>query len=280
MSSSLGDVLATLQLRRVDPCLFVGRQLPAPANHILGGHISAQALMASSLTAAGRAPHSVHTYFLRSGDARQPVEFGVTELQEGRTFSARRVTARQGGEILLEAMSSFKSTAPAPADMGYQPALPQVPPPESLPWAPPHVAESQGRSLGQWASLRWFERRVVDAEQMPPARSRIWWRPDGDVPDDPVLAATLVAYLSAVTLTEPAYAARGHVDVSAQRDHSVWFHSPALLSDWLFYEQCSPSSTDTLAMTGGTMFNRDGSLVCTVRQEMYFPPTGAGAVRP
>ena len=34
----------------------------------------------------------------------------------------------------------------------------------------------------------------------------------------------------------------------------------------------SPSSTDTLALAGGTMFNRSGELVCTVRQEMYFPP--------
>src|SRR6185312_15343088 len=57
MSSSLGDVLATLELERVDQWLFVGQQLPAPANHILGGHISAQALLAASHTAPGRAPH-------------------------------------------------------------------------------------------------------------------------------------------------------------------------------------------------------------------------------
>ncbi len=63
--SSLGDVLATLELERVDQWLFVGQQLPAPANHILGGHISAQALLAASHTSPGRAPHSVHTYFLR-----------------------------------------------------------------------------------------------------------------------------------------------------------------------------------------------------------------------
>jgi acyl-CoA thioesterase II len=51
----------------------------------------------------------------------------------------------------------------------------------------------------------------------------------------------------------------------------VWFHGPADLSDWLLYDQSSPSSTDMLALAGGTMFNRDGRLVCTVRQEMYFP---------
>ncbi|MBB2989184.1 acyl-CoA thioesterase II [Mycolicibacterium iranicum] len=286
MSSSLGDVLASLQLESDSThssstqaseqasgrSSFVGAQLPAPANHILGGHISAQALLAASLTARGRTPHSVHTYFLRPGDAREPVTFEVVPLQEGRTFSARRVTARQGDEILLEAMSSFKERNPGAEPVTYQPPIPEVAPPESLPEVAPHFAESDDTTPGQWASLRWFERRIVDALTAPPALSRIWWRPDGSVPDDPVLTASLVAYLSAVTLTEPAFAARGGVRVSAQRDHSVWFHSAADLSDWLLYEQSSPSSADTLAMASGTMFNRNGNLVCTVRQEMYFPP--------
>ncbi|UXA13460.1 thioesterase family protein [Mycobacterium sp. SMC-8] len=270
MSSSLGDVLASMQLDRAGATSFVGAQLPAPANHILGGHICAQALLAASLTAGDRTPHSVHTYFLRPGDARLPVAFEVTSLQEGRTFSARRVTARQGEEILLEAMSSFKS--PTPAGVTYQPPCPVVAQPDSFPRVSPHFAESDGVSKGMWASLRWFERRIVDADTDPPARSLIWWRPDGAVPDDPALTASLVAYLSAVTLTEPAYAARGGISAAAQRDHSVWFHAAADLSDWLLYDQSSPSSTDTLALAGGTMFNRSGELVCTVRQEMYFPP--------
>lgn len=273
-----GDVLLTRRrarhtATRASPLeAFVGQQLPAPANHILGGHISAQALLAASLTAPGRTPHSVHTYFLRPGDSRRPVAFEVADLQDGRTFSARRVTARQDDQILLEAMSSFKIVDAGSAEVVYQPPVPQVPEPDSLPRVPPHFAESEGVTEGQWASLRWFERRIVDAEQSPPAQARIWWRPDGEVPDDPVLTASLVAYLSAVTLTEPAYAARGGIGVSAQRDHSVWFHAPAVLSDWLLYEQSSPSSADSLALASGTMFNRDGSLVCTVRQEMYFPP--------
>ncbi|MCH9640453.1 MAG: thioesterase family protein [Actinomycetia bacterium] len=275
MSSSLGDVLATLQLQRVAPTVFVGRQLPAPANHILGGHIAAQALLAASQTTPGRAPHSAHTYFLKPGDSRLPVEFEVTELQEGRAFSARRVSARQNGKLLLEAMSSFKSADAGSAQVEYQPPFPEVPPPESLPWVPSHFAESADATEEHWASLRWFERRIVDAEQSPPAQSRIWWRPDGDVPGDPALTATLVAYLSAVTLTEPVYAARGSTRGSAQRDHSVWFHTPAVLSDWLLYEQSSPSSAESLALASGTMFNRAGALVCTVRQEMYFRPTAS-----
>lgn len=273
MSSSLSDVLATLQLERLDRWLFVGQQLPAPANHILGGHISAQALLAASHTAPGRAPHSVHTYFLRPGDSRRPVDFEVVDLQEGRTFSARRVTARQDGKILMEAMSSFKVIDSAPTSVLYQPPMPEAASPDSLPLVPPHLAESDESTRGRWSSLRWFERRTIDTQDAPPARALMWWRPDGDVPDDPVLTASLVAYLSAVTLTEPAYVARGGVGASAQRDHSVWFHAPAALSGWLLYDRSSPSSAGSLALARGTMFNRNGELVCTVKQEMYFPPS-------
>lgn len=273
MSSSLSDVLATLQLDRLDRWLFVGQQLPAPANHILGGHISAQALLAASHTAPGRAPHSVHTYFLRPGDSRRPVDFEVVDLQEGRTFSARRVTARQDGKILMEAMASFNVRDSASTSVVYQPPMPEAASPDSLPWAAPHLAESDETTRGRWSSLRWFERRTIDTQDAPPARALMWWRPDGNVPDDPVLTASLVAYLSAVTLTEPAYVARGGVGASAQRDHSVWFHAPATLADWLLYDRSSPSSAGSLALASGTMFNRNGELVCTVKQEMYFPPS-------
>ena len=56
--SSLPNVLASLNLQRVNAAFFVGDQLPAPDNHILGGHLGAQALMAAGHTAAGRSPPS------------------------------------------------------------------------------------------------------------------------------------------------------------------------------------------------------------------------------
>lgn len=86
----------------------------------------------------------------------------------------------------------------------------------------------------------------------------------------------MVLYLSAVALSEPANAPRGTVGVSAQRGHSVLFHRPADLSDWLLYDQSSPNSVDSLVLASGQMFNRNGDLVCTVEQETYFPPSADG----
>lgn len=267
--SSYPEVLAALSLRRVDQTSFVGDQFPAPHNHILGGHVAAQALIAAAHTAPSRTAHSMHVYFLRAGDARRPVDFEVVALQDGRSFCARRVTAVQDGRVLLEAMMSFTVSGVAPDGVEYQPPMPDVPGPEGLPEPAPHFAEAYE---GGWASLKWFDRKVIDAGTAPPARTRIWWRPRGEVPEDSTLIAAMVVYLSAVTLAEPVNVPRGQVGESAQRGHSVLFHRPADLRDWLLYDQWTPSSTGSLALASGQMFNRNGDLVCTVEQETYFPP--------
>ncbi|MGB3481415.1 MAG: acyl-CoA thioesterase domain-containing protein [Mycobacterium sp.] len=262
MTSTLPEVLATLDLLQVNQTLFRGVQLDGPAHHILGGHIGAQALVAAAHTvSADRPVRSMHAQFLRSGDARRHVDFEVIALHDGGTFSTRRATARQSGAILMEATVSF--SAPAGDDVAYQPVIPVVPQPESLTSRP---------ADGTWASLEWFERRsVVDPAE---DTARIWWRPDGCPPPSPTLTTALVAYLSAVTPVEAALAARRggqEVGPASMVDHSVWFHGVADLSDWLLYEQRSASGAQRRALTTGRMYNRNGSQVCTAAQEVYLP---------
>jgi acyl-CoA thioesterase len=264
MISTLHEVLDTLDLEQANAEFFVGNQFDGPAHHILGGHIAAQALMAGARTAGGRAPHSMHTYFLRPGDGRQPVDFEVKSLHDGRTFAARRITGRQYGEVLLESTASFSAEV---ADLEYQPAMPAAPDPDTL---------SSVELQGTWASLEWFEKR--SAPTGPESNStRMWWRPNGTTPEDPILDRCLLAYLSAVTLIEPALIPRWQPSasppLSAMRGHSVWFHQQPDLSDWLLYDQSSPSGVGGRALATGTMFNRTGELVCTATQEIYFPPS-------
>jgi acyl-CoA thioesterase-2 len=266
MLSTLSDVLDTLNLEQVNAEFFVGQQFDGPAHHILGAHIAAQALMAGARTAGERTPHSMHIYFLRPGDSRQPVDFEVTPLQDGRTFAARRITGRQYGAVLMEAIASFSSAAD---ELQYQPPMPAVPAPETLTSVPPQ---------GTWASLDWFERATVPTADGA-AASRMWLRPIGDIPADPVVAACLTAYLSAATIIEPTLIPRwtdtaAAPPLSAMRDHSVWFHRAPVLSDWLLCDASSPSSAGGRSLTTGTMFNRTGELVCTATQEIYFPPAG------
>lgn len=259
MSSTLPEVLSTLALDQVNQNLFVGAQLDGPDHHILGGHIGAQALLAAAQTVpAERTARSLHAQFLRSGDARKPVEFDVSALHDGGTFSTRRTTARQNGAILMESTVSFSRAAAE--DPAHQPVMPAVPQPDSLPATV---------RPGVWSSLEWFERRDV------PGGPGLWWRPDGDVPGDPVLGRVLVAYLSAVTLVEAAVLARRGaepVSIAPMLDHSVWWHGTADLADWVYYEQDCASGAHRRALTTGRMFTRDGALVCSTAQEVYFPP--------
>jgi acyl-CoA thioesterase-2 len=280
MLETLTDVLALFDLTDSGSDAFKGLQPDTPNHHIVGGQIAAQALMAASRTVPGRTPHSLHVYFLRRGDAREPVEFNVGRLHDGGTFSAREVTATQGGVVLMKGLASFTANVESVA---YQPTIPDAPAPESLLPVEDQLAPYAAEFGGWWVQLRPFDTRYVDppprvAMDLPEAGGatcRIWLRARGVVPTDPALNGCVLTYLTALTLLEPALGPMGksQADVSALLDHSVWFHGPADFSDWLFFEQNSPSGIGGRALATGTVFNRSGFQVCTASQEGYFPVT-------
>ena len=116
-------------------------------------------------------------------------------------------------------------------------------------------------------------RLALDLVDPSPPRIRVWWRPNGIPPSDPILADCLAVYVSGRTLLESAMIARRTTPLgpgySALMDHAVWFHHPPDLSNWLLYEQHSPSGVGGRGLAQGTMFNRTGQLVCTT-SEGYF----------
>src|SRR5271165_7166196 len=72
---------------------FVGHSPQNGWKRVFGGQVLAQALVAAERTVAGRAPHSLHAYFLLGGDPREPILFEVERLRDGRSFTTRRVVA-------------------------------------------------------------------------------------------------------------------------------------------------------------------------------------------
>jgi acyl-CoA thioesterase II len=273
MPITLTDVLNLFTLTALGGNSFEGTQPDTPNHHIVGGQIAAQALKAASATASQRSPHSLHVYFLRLGDSRWPVRFDVTLLHDGGTFSTRRVTASQGGDVLMEGIASFTAGIEG-AD--YHDARPDAPEPDSLLPVEEQLAAFADELGGWWVQPRPFDTRYID----PPPRiggdtplSRIWLRARGDVPADPVVNSCLLTFLSALTPLEAALGRmhKSPMDVSALLDHTVWFHRAADFSDWLYFEQNSPSGVAGRALATGTIFNRSGALVCTASQEGYFP---------
>ena len=274
---TLAEVIATLHVEPVTEHHFVATQLDNPSHHIVGGHIAGQALMAASLTAPGRTPHSAHTYYVRAGDARHPVDLHVEVIRDGGTLATRQVTARQGDRILLETLASFS----APVDaLDYQQDVPTVPDPETLPPMQQQLAGYAAELDGHWVQPRPFELRYVDAPPRlaqdlpaPSPRLRLWWRPAGPVPADPVLHSCLLTYLSGTTMVEAALAMRRATPASAFNaliDHALWFQRPVDLADWVLSDQLSPSGIGGRGLATATMYNRAGQLVCVATQELYF----------
>lgn len=274
---TLADVINTLDVERIDDHHFVAIQLDNTNHHIAGGHIAAQALMAASRTAPGRRPHSVHVYYVRAGDARKAVDVHVDAARDGGALSTRKITARQDDQILLEALASFND----PFDsLDYQQPMPDVTDPDSLAPVQEQLAAYADELDGHWAEPRPFDLRYVDPPPRlavdlaaPSPRLRMWWRANGSVPDDEVLHSCLLAYLSGITMVEPALVMRRATPVStfnALIDHALWFHRPVDPTDWVLSDQITTSGVSGRGLTTSTMYNRNGEMVCVATQELYF----------
>ena len=146
---------------RTDEEIFVGVSQPQAARRVFGGQVLAQSVIAAIRTVDGDRPvHSMHGYFLRPGDADQPITFGVQRLRDGRSFSARRTHAYQNGVPILSMIASFQVP-----DVGieHQDEMPMnVPDPESLPTAAELLGEVDHPVARAWAFERPFDIRHLD----------------------------------------------------------------------------------------------------------------------
>lgn len=237
--------------------------------------------MAAGRTVEGRAPHSLHAYFLLPGEIGKPIVYDVDRLRDGRSFSARRVLAIQHGQPILSLVASFQIAEPG---LEHAAPMPDVPPPETLPsladlrerWlaaaghVPPRVAEALRIPSG-------FDFRPVDpVDPLNPAprgaAQAVWFRTIERVGDDPALHRCLLAYISDSTLLGTALRPHGRswyqpTMIVASLDHALWFHRPARVDDWLLYAMDSPSAQGARGLARGTVYDRSGRLVASVAQE-------------
>ncbi|WP_256841207.1 acyl-CoA thioesterase [Ornithinimicrobium cryptoxanthini] len=268
-------------LRDTEGEVFVGRSQPMPTGRVFGGQVLAQCVVAAGRTVDvddGDGPrfiHSLHGYFLRPGDANQPIRFLVDRMRDGGSFSARRVHAVQEGRILLSMITSFQEESEG---LDHQVTMPQVTPAEQLP--PDAEALSQiDHPLARHAASRAVELRHVDAQLFPGndivigESQSVWLRVPRALPDDPLLHAAVLAYASDYSLLEPVLRRHGLVWGDprlrmASLDHAMWFHRPdGRVDNWVLATQVSPSAQAGRGLGLGHMFAADGTLLATVGQE-------------
>ncbi len=262
----LGDVIA---LEQIDENLYRANFVFDEEWSLYGGQAAAQALLAAGLTVGDRRPHSLHGYFLRAGDAARPTIFQVFRDRDGRSFSARRVVALQGGEVIFNASMSFQTPVEAPSRQ--VPAMPEtLEPADGEPYPIQRLFSCEGRVVPQ-----------PDYGQDPALDSRwparFWSRcTDPAMTAGPLLDACALTYLSDISCGLAPFAQDGW-QPGPSLDHAIWFHQPGVTGDWLLNEFQPITATGDRGMYTGTVFDRAGRLVATIAQETVFRNQGSWA---
>ena len=279
MSSAVQEMLDILDLETLEVNLFRGRSPQAGWQRVYGGQVIGQALVAAVRTVeTERAPHSMHAYFLLPGDPNVPIIYDVDRIRDGKSFTTRRVTARQHGHPIFSMLVSFHG---AEAGLDHQAEMPKVPPPEEL----PNEADMRKKMLPTMPDpvRRYYERerpielRPVEfdrygGKKYPDGKFHVWIRTTARLPDDPAIHQCVLAYASDMTLLDASLVPHGRTlfekeFMAASLDHALWLHRPFRADDWLLYAQDSPNLHNSRGFSRGLIFTRDGTLVASVAQE-------------
>ncbi len=273
-------LIALLDLEPLERNIYRGQNRDTGSGRIFGGQVLAQALVAARRTIdeADRTAHSLHAYFILEGDLDIPVVYFVDRLRDGRSFTTRRVTAIQHGRAIFTLSASFHRTEDG---VSHRADMPGVPPPEELRSELDIFREHADRFPAHLRSILTQDRPLefrpvepvsfLDRAPQPPRR-RIWIRSPGALPANPVYHQAALAYASDYGLLSTALQPHGRTvrdaDImAASLDHSLWFHRPFRVDDWLLYTLDSPVTHGARGFAVGTFYTRGGRLVASAAQE-------------
>lgn len=277
-SAAVANLLAILDLERLEVNLFRGHSPQVGMKRVFGGQVLGQALVAATRTVEGVLPHSLHAYFLLGGDPAVPIIYDVDRIRDGKSFTTRRVVAIQHGRAIFSMSVSFHNDEEG---LEHQMTKPDVPLPDQLPsdieikqQILPELPEAV---RNYYLRDRPIELRPVDfgryaGKPQPDNRFNIWMRTTAPLPDDPAIHRCALAYASDMTILDTALLPhqRSIFDrniMGASLDHAVWFHRPFRADQWLLYSQDSPNSHGSRGFGRGLIFAADGTLVASVAQE-------------
>ncbi|WP_028292951.1 acyl-CoA thioesterase [Oceanobacter kriegii] len=301
MSDVLNELTGLLNLSPLGDNRFQGECRDLGFRSLFGGQVLGQSLSAAMQTLTdldanvdfnadanskattnasehGWWPHSLHAYFLQPGNTRDPLSFEVTRTRDGRSFANRQVLVYQNGNAVMSFMCSFHRHE---RGFEHQDIMPQSKGPEGV--------ASQLELARQWRDCfperlqhiytadQPIEMRVVDPVNIfqPDVREptkHAWMKAIAPLSDDARVHATLLAYASDFNLITTSLQPHG-VSVYqremqvASLDHSIWFHRPFRMDEWLLYSIDSPNASGGRGFCRGQIFNQHGLLVASVAQE-------------
>jgi len=278
-TSLLEDLLNLLSLEKIEQGIYRGKSQNLGLPQVFGGQVIGQALSATKDTIDDLRPvHSLHSYFLRPGDASKPIVYDVENLRDGRSISTRRVKAIQNGKPIFYMTASFHVEGEG---LSHQAKMPDVEGPENL-----ISSREQIIQLAAAANIPIPERfgakspiairpvesfNPIDPEASKPIR-HVWMKTRGALPDDARVHKYMLAYASDMAFLPVAGQPHGISFFStnyqmATIDHSMWFHRDFRFDDWLLYQIESPSASNQRGYVLGKFFDREGRLVASTAQE-------------
>ncbi|PJC87571.1 acyl-CoA thioesterase II [Vibrio sp. HA2012] len=279
MSQSLESLLALLQLEKLEQGLFRGQSEHLGLPQVYGGQVVGQALSAARYTVeSDRMVHSFHSYFLYPGDPQKPIIYDVENLRDGKSFSTRRVKAIQNGRPIFFLTASYHGEA---TGFEHQNTMPDVAGPEQYASETDlanMVADYLPENIKQmFLGDKPIEVRPVKViNPLKPAKEEpkqyLWIKTNGDMPDNLLIHQYLLAYASDWGFLPTALHPHGVTMLTpnlqvATIDHSMWFHRPFKMDDWLLYAIESPTASNTRGLVRGEIYDRQGNLVASAVQE-------------
>lgn len=275
----LEELLKLLKLEKIEENIFRGQSQDLGFGAVFGGQVLGQALSAAYQTVPeGRRAHSLHSYFLRSGDAQKPIVYNVDCIRDGRSFTTRRVVALQKGRAIFNMAASFQA---AESGFDHQSSAPQISGPQGV--TPElelamRIADRIPESIrDKILCKKPIEIRPVNPinpfapEKRDPQRF-VWFKAIDKLPDDPMVHQYLLAYASDFSLVGTSLYPHGHSFWEPQMqvaslDHAMWFHRDFRMDDWLLYAMESPNAFGARGLNNGRIYTRAGKLVASVTQE-------------
>ncbi|AUM14250.1 acyl-CoA thioesterase [Ketobacter alkanivorans] len=279
MNNLVDELINLLDLETIELNLFRGESRDVGGRSVFGGQVISQSLVAAYRTLEEqRECHSLHAYFLRPGDMQAPIVYEVDRIRDGGSFTTRRVMAIQHGEAIFNMSASFQIVE---RGFEHQAAdLPDVPPPDDLESEYElrlKIAERVHKRVRPvLLQKRPIEMRPVDPldflnPQAKAPRKQVWFRASGSMNDDQSMHQALLAYASDFGLLGTGMMPHGlsFIDPNLQAaslDHTLWFHHPLRMDDWLLYDMESPCAMNARSFNRGQIYQH-GKLVASVCQE-------------
>ncbi|MGB1268563.1 MAG: acyl-CoA thioesterase [Flavobacteriaceae bacterium] len=285
--NTVSDLLNILRLEKLSELSFKGENETVGTPAVFGGQVLAQSINAAYNTITnGRVLHSLHSYFLESGDLNLPITFDVSIMRDGGSFSTRRVTAKQEDTVIFILAASFhkvengydhqvamKTDVKQPEELlSWNDMLNQfgdflpvsvkdfLKVPRPISFKPTKIVNPlEKKDLPPFSDV-WFKFKCTDKEKLSLAEKQ--------------QLLTYVSDYNILTTALNIHASKANFSNTqmASLDHSMWFFRDFDIDDWLLFSIDVPNTHGARGFSRGNIFTRDGKLIASVTQEGLMRP--------